>query len=132
MSIVIKRIYAAPASGDGLRVLVDRLWPRGIKKVDAKLAFWMKELAPSQKLRVWFGHKPERFEVFGERYRRELSGNPLVAEMRALARKKRITLLYAARDPRINHAAILLSVLRAQPRPLRAGSRRSRITRTRT
>lgn len=113
MPVAIKRIYAAPAPMDGVRVLVDRLWPRGIKKVDAKLAFWMKELAPSLQLRVWFGHKPERFEEFGERYRQELSGNPMLAEMRALVRKKRVTLLYAARDPRINHAAILKSVLRA-------------------
>ena len=102
-------------AADGTRILVDRLWPRGVSKVRAKLAFWMKDIAPSPKLRVWFGHRPERFKEFGRRYRKELTGNPAVAELRKLARRERITLLYGAHDPKINHAVVLQSILRGKP-----------------
>jgi uncharacterized protein YeaO (DUF488 family) len=112
MSILIKRAYAAAAAADGVRVLVDRLWPRGVRKTGAKLTFWMKDIAPSVKLRVWFGHKPERFKEFARRYKKELNGNPRVADLRRLARARTLTLVYGARDPEVNHAVVLQSVLR--------------------
>jgi uncharacterized protein YeaO (DUF488 family) len=115
MPVSIKRVYAPPAAADGIRVLVDRLWPRGLKKADVRLAFWLKDVAPSPKLRIWFDHQPERFEKFAERYRSELTGNPALRQLRTLVRRERVTLLYGARDPRINHAAVLQSVLRKRP-----------------
>jgi uncharacterized protein YeaO (DUF488 family) len=114
MAVAIKRIYEPAVPADGTRILVDRLWPRGVSKARAKLAFWMKDIAPTPKLRVWFGHRPERFGEFGRRYKKELTGNPAVAELRKLARRDRVTLLYGARDPKINHAAVLQSILRGR------------------
>ncbi len=112
MAIRIKRAYEQAVPADGIRVLVDRLWPRGVSKARAKFTFWMKDIAPSPKLRVWFGHKPQRFEQFAGRYKKELTGNPRVAELRSLARGRTVTLVYAARDPEVNHAVVLQSVLR--------------------
>jgi uncharacterized protein YeaO (DUF488 family) len=116
MSFQIKRIYEASEPSDGIRVLIDRLWPRGVKKTEAHLDHWMKDVAPSPQLRQWFGHEPERFKEFGRRYVRELKGNPCVAELRRLGRAKRVTLLYGARDPEVNHALVLQSVLRGRRR----------------
>ena len=115
MAVSIKRIYEPAAPADGTRILVDRLWPRGVSKERARLALWMKEIAPSPKLRVWFGHKPERFREFGRRYQKELARNPAVGELRKLARRERVTLLYGAHDRKINHAAVLQSILRRKP-----------------
>jgi uncharacterized protein YeaO (DUF488 family) len=113
MSIRIKRIYDEPAGGDGYRVLVDRLWPRGVSKEKAALDSWMKEIAPSPELRVWFGHKPERFEEFSARYKSELDGNPAVGELRSVIKENQdVTLLYAARDTKVNHAAVLAEYLK--------------------
>ena len=112
MTFQIKRIYAANEPTDGIRVLIDRLWPRGVKKTEAHLDQWMKDIAPSATLRQWFKHDPERFKEFGRRYVRELKGNPCVEELRRLGRARRVTLLYGARDPQVNHALILQSVLR--------------------
>ena len=112
MAFEIKRIYEAAAPSDGLRVLVDRLWPRGVKKTDTHLDHWMKEVAPSTDLRLWFGHAPARFAEFSHRYEAELAGNPAIAELRKLGRGKPVTLLYGARDPQVNHAVVLRSVLR--------------------
>jgi uncharacterized protein YeaO (DUF488 family) len=112
MAVRIKRIYEPAARADGTRILVDRLWPRGISKARAKIAFWMKDAAPSAKLRVWFGHRPERFSEFSRRYKKELTRNETVAELRKLARRERVTLLYGAHDPTINHAAVLQRILR--------------------
>jgi len=112
MAIMIKRAYVPASPADGIRVLIDRLWPRGVKKAGAKLTFWMKDIAPSPKLRVWFGHKPERFKEFAGRYKKELTGNPRVGELRKLARGRAVTLVYGARDPEINHAVVLQSILR--------------------
>ena len=110
--IQIKRIYDAPSRTDGFRVLVDRLWPRGVSKERAALDLWLKDIAPSVSLRTWFGHKPERFAEFGERYAAELSSNPAVVELRALAaRHTTVTLLYAAKSPAVNHAAVLKKFL---------------------
>jgi uncharacterized protein YeaO (DUF488 family) len=75
----------------------------------------MKDVAPSPKLRVWFGHRPDRFTEFGRRYKKELAGNPALAELRKLARRERVTLLYGARDPKINHAIVLQAILRRAP-----------------
>jgi len=104
----IKRVYEPHETADGQRVLVDRLWPRGISKERLADAIWMKELAPSADLRTWFGHRPERWEGFLERYDAELDERPeAVAKLRALIRKGPVTLLYSARDPERNQAVAL-------------------------
>jgi uncharacterized protein YeaO (DUF488 family) len=109
-SVVIKRVYDKPAETDGARILVDRLWPRGLSKRKAALDGWIKAVAPSPDLRKWFGHKPERFAEFRKHYRAELKGNPAVKELRAT--KGKLTLLYGARDSKINHAVVLAAVLK--------------------
>jgi uncharacterized protein YeaO (DUF488 family) len=109
-SVTIKRAYEPAARSDGSRVLVDRLWPRGISKKKAALDGWMKDVAPSPRLRKWFGHKPERFKDFARRYRAELKGNPALEELRAL--KGKVTLIYGAKDPKTNHAIVLAKVLK--------------------
>jgi len=111
MTFQIKRVYEPAKPSDGIRVLVDRLWPRGVKKSNARLDHWMKDVAPSPRLRVWFGHKPDRFVEFGKRYKRELAGNPEVPELRKLSKGGVVTLLYGARNPEVNHAVVLQSVL---------------------
>src|SRR3954462_9452812 len=99
MAVRIKRIYDEPADSDGFRVLVDRLWPRGVSKERAALGRWAKEVAPSTELRNWFHAHPDRFDEFAERYRAELGTNPAVAEMRELARSHDVvTLLYGVRS----------------------------------
>jgi uncharacterized protein YeaO (DUF488 family) len=127
MTIALKRIYEPASRSDGTRVLVDRLWPRGVKKDDAKLDLWLKDVAPSTVLRQWFGHKPERWETFRERYLAELSKNEAVVQLRQLAEKaKRLTLLYAARDEEHNEAVVLAGLLKKSPRRRKAptGSRK--------
>jgi uncharacterized protein YeaO (DUF488 family) len=111
MSFKIKRAYEAASPDDGERVLVDRLWPRGLRKVDAHLAQWLKEVAPSTALRLWFDHRPERFIEFERRYRIELKDNDAIVALRRLGKANPVTLIYAARDPKINHAVILIKVL---------------------
>lgn len=111
--IRIKRIYDKPAKDDGIRVLVDRLWPRGVSKEDAQLDEWLKDVAPSTELREWFDHKPERFEEFAKRYEHELHANPAMGELKKLAAKaSTLTLLYGAKDPQINHAVVLLRAVK--------------------
>lgn len=112
MTIAIKRVYAPIGEHDGYRVLVDRLWPRGLRKEDAGLDAWLREVAPSPALRRWFGHQPSRWEAFRHRYAAELDGlaehwQPLAAR----ARHGRVTLLYAARDEAHNHALVLRDYL---------------------
>jgi uncharacterized protein YeaO (DUF488 family) len=109
-SVAIKRAYEPPAEKDGTRILVDRLWPRGLSKAKAALDDWAKEVAPSPSLRKWFGHREERFPEFTRRYRAELKGNPALDALRA--RKGKVTLIYGARDPKINHAVVLAKVLK--------------------
>ena len=109
MGIQIKRAYDAPAKSDGVRVLVDRLWPRGIAKTEVDL--WLKDIAPSTELRQWFGHDPGKWTEFKQRYRAELEANPALADLRALSRKSGITLVYAARDRAHNQAVVLKEVL---------------------
>ncbi len=107
----IKRIYEDPDPEDGKRILVDRLWPRGVRKVDAALDFWWRDVAPSPDLRKWFGHQPERFAEFSQEYLEELDKSPTAAaykeETQEMLPKDPVTFLYAARDPEVNHAAVL-------------------------
>jgi uncharacterized protein YeaO (DUF488 family) len=110
--IAIKRAYEPPSPSDGVRILVDRLWPRGVSKASAKLDEWMKEIAPSAPLREWFGHDPARWLEFQRRYTAELRDHPgEVKRLRTLARKGRITLVYAAHDRAHNDAVVLRRVL---------------------
>ncbi len=109
----IKRAYDPPSSKDGKRVLIDRLWPRGLKKEDARIEEWLKDLAPSTDLRKWFGHEPARWAGFQQRYRDELDGNgEAVGQLRALLGKGRVTLLYGAHDEMHNNAVALADYLR--------------------
>ncbi|MFI0844650.1 DUF488 domain-containing protein [Mesorhizobium sp. IMUNJ 23232] len=111
----MKRVYEPPSSEDGFRILVDRLWPRGLAKADAAIDLWLKEVAPSAELRRWFGHDPEKWQEFRRRYRDELDGNTeAVEELRqAISGKEKVTLLYAARDDEHNNAVALRDYLRA-------------------
>lgn len=109
--IRMKRIYDEPAANDGARVLVDRLWPRGVSKQRAAVDLWLKEVAPSPDLRVWFDHRPERFKEFSLKYTEELSGSTAAGRLLELANKGPLTLLYAAKDPAINHAVVLRAFL---------------------
>lgn len=113
--IQMKRIYEEPSEDDGYRVLVERLWPRGIRKAEAELDAWEKLIAPSTELRRWYGHDPAKWEEFGRRYQHELAAEPAQAALQALAERGRagtVTLLYAARDGHLSNAAILLRLLR--------------------
>ncbi len=112
MPVQLKRIYDEKSLSDGRRILVDRLWPRGMSKASAGVDRWMKEIAPSAELRNWFGHKPERWEEFQKRYRAELRQNPALEELRAMAQQGMVTLLYAAKDQTHNHALVLQDMLR--------------------
>jgi len=106
--IRVKRIYEKAAESDGLRVLVDRLWPRGVRKENAALNDWARDLAPGTRLRQWFGHDPKRFAEFRRRYSAELAEKS--DELNALARhamREPVTLLYGAKDPEVNHAIVL-------------------------
>ncbi len=119
----IKRVYEPRAADDGLRVLVDRLWPRGLTREAAALDYWLKDCAPSPALRTWFGHEPARFAAFSARYDEELDANPAaLAELRAVLARGAVTLLYAARDPHCNHALVLAAYLAAHPSDAQPGS----------
>lgn len=112
MRYVTKRIYDPAAQHDGARILVDRVWPRGIKKDDAKLDLWLKDIAPSTELRKWFNHDVERFEEFARRYRAELQGNEAVAQLEEFSRgHRRVTLLFGAHDEEHNQAIVLADFL---------------------
>ncbi len=108
----LKRIYEPAASSDGYRILVDRVWPRGVSKEEAKLDLWLKEVGPSTELRKWFGHEPERYPEFRDRYRRELEANPAFEQLRReVAEHGTTTLLYGARDEERNQAVVLRELL---------------------
>jgi uncharacterized protein YeaO (DUF488 family) len=108
VDVALKRIYEKPAAADGRRVLVDRLWPRGVSKERAALDGWLRELAPSESLRKWYGHDPARWPEFRRRYRAELRARrPALDALRRLATGRRVTLLYAARDSSHSNAAVL-------------------------
>ncbi|NQS78272.1 MAG: DUF488 domain-containing protein [Methanoculleus bourgensis] len=106
--IRIKRVYEEPSEDDGLRILVDRLWPRGLSKAKAKVDRWEKDLAPTTELRRWFGHDPAKWEEFLQRYRAELEGKEeALARLRREANDGTVTLLYAAKDEEHNNAVAL-------------------------
>ncbi|MBC7604707.1 MAG: DUF488 domain-containing protein [Ramlibacter sp.] len=110
--VKLKRAYDAPSLDDGKRILVDRLWPRGVSKAEAALEQWMKEIAPSTELRKWFDHEPAKWDEFCRRYGEELRRNgELLGELRSLARKGTVTLVYSARDEVHNDAIVLRDVL---------------------
>jgi uncharacterized protein YeaO (DUF488 family) len=111
----LKRVYEPPDRSDGRRILVDRLWPRGLSKEKAAVDDWMKEIAPSAALRRWFGHDPEKWPEFQRRYRRELRArDDLVREIAKRAARGRVTLVYGARDEEHNDAVVLAAVVRAR------------------
>jgi len=119
----VRRVYEDPDRDDGVRVLVDRIWPRGMTKARAALDEWCRDVAPSHELRTWYGHQPDRFEEFARRYRLELE-HPgraeALAHLRDLARDGPVTLLTATREPAISEAVVLASLL-AGPAPGSAG-----------
>jgi uncharacterized protein YeaO (DUF488 family) len=112
VDILTKRAYDEPSKDDGIRILVDRLWPRGIKKETLRADIWMKNIAPSTELRKWFRKEDRDWKEFKRRYAAELDQNPEgVAELRKVADKGRITLLYSVKDPEYNHAVVLKEYL---------------------
>ena len=114
-ALTVKRIYEPAAPDDGQRVLVDRIWPRGVRKEDAALTLWLKDIAPSDELRKWFGHEPARWAEFRKRYAVELDGKgEAVNELRGLLRKGRVTLLYGAHDEAHNNAVALAGYMRGK------------------
>ena len=119
MNIRLKRVYEPAAASDGYRVLIDRLWPRGVSRNEARLDDWTREVSPSAELRQWFGHEPSRFDEFRRRYNEELrQQRPRITELRRRARDGTLTLVYAARDSDHNDAVVLAAVLRSGlPRP---------------
>ncbi len=114
MHVRLKRAYDPPAASDGTRILVDRLWPRGVARAGAAIDVWLKDVAPSSELRRWFGHEPAKWPEFRRRYLAELEGSPALAELRALARAGDVTLVYGARDTEHNDAVVLAQVLEGE------------------
>jgi len=121
MAVTVKRVYEAASSSDGVRVLVDRLWPRGLKKEDAALKLWLREVAPSDELRQWFHANPEAWRMFRKRYLKELvsqEGSAAVEKLHHLAEgKRRLTLLYASRNEEHNNATVLKELLEGMRKP---------------
>jgi len=113
MRIAAKRAYTEPAPGDGFRILIDRLWPRGIGKEKARIDLWLKDVAPSTELRKWFGHDPAKWPGFQRRYREELGQKQeQLATIKAQATKTPVTLVYGAKDEEHNDAVVLLQLLK--------------------
>jgi uncharacterized protein YeaO (DUF488 family) len=121
MNVVVKRVYEAASPSDGVRVLVDRLWPRGLKKEDAAVKFWLRELAPSDDLRQWFHANREGWRMFRQRYLKELvnaQGSASVEKLHHLAEgERRVTLLYASRNEEHNNATVLKELVEGMPKP---------------
>jgi uncharacterized protein YeaO (DUF488 family) len=114
-NVKLKRAYESPSVEDGTRVLVDRLWPQGVKKAEAAIDHWLKELSPSTELRKWFGHDPDRWQEFRRRYALELRRSPdQIDRLRDLARQGPITLVYAAHDQMHNDAVVLRDIVLGQ------------------
>ena len=112
--IRIARIYQDVDPDDGQRVLVDRIWPRGIRKDDPRVGIWLKDVAPSKELREWYHHQPERFDEFASRYKAELADNPALEELRKLTSRGVVTLVTATRDLDDSQAAVLAKVLKGR------------------
>ena len=126
-NVRIKRAYERRTPGDGLRILIDRLWPRGVSKVDAAINHWAKDIAPSTTLRKWFGHDPARWQEFRYRYAEEVHEHPeQLSRLRALARQGPITLVYAAHDEVHNDAVALRSLLLGRRTPMSKTARRQK------
>ncbi len=121
MAVAVKRVYEPPASADGVRVLVDRLWPRGLKKEDAAVKHWLRDLAPSNELRQWYHANPEAWALFRKRYLKELTGPKAIAAIEKLYElaegKKPLTLLYASRNQDRNNATVLKDLLDGGRKP---------------
>ena len=121
MSVAVKRVYEAASPSDGVRVLVDRLWPRGLSKEKAAIKFWLRDLAPSDELRQWFHANPEAWRIFRKRYLKELVAPEASAAVEQLhhlaAAKRRVTLLYASRNEEHNNATALKELLEGTPKP---------------
>lgn len=114
VAVAQKRVYEEPDPADGVRVLVDRLWPRGLSKEHARVDVWLKDVAPSRELRTWFGHDPEKFAEFRRRYEAELAVEPAksaLAELREMARTQHVTLVFAAHDTEHCNAVVLRELL---------------------
>lgn len=118
MQLAIKRVYDAPSPEDGRRILVDRLWPRGLKREQARIDDWIKDLAPSHDLRKWFAHDPTRWASFTQKYKQELQSDDLarvaLSKLRDIALSETVTLVYAAKDEDHNNAVVLQHVLSAK------------------
>jgi uncharacterized protein YeaO (DUF488 family) len=116
VQIWLKRAYEKPGPQDGTRILVDRLWPRGISKEKANIDVWLKEIAPSNALRKWYGHDPDKWEEFKSRYECELNthGNEEVGKLLEMARKGRVTLVYSAKEQRFNNAEALKEYIKGK------------------
>lgn len=110
--IQVARVYDEVSPGDGQRVLVDRVWPRGVRKDDPRVGMWCKDVAPSQDLREWYHHDADRFDEFAARYKEELHGNAALQELRTLANRGPVTLVTATRDVDISQAAVLAKLLK--------------------
>jgi uncharacterized protein YeaO (DUF488 family) len=121
MGVVVKRIYKTPSAADGVRVLVDRLWPRGLTKEAAAVKLWLRDLAPSDELRRWFHANPEGWRTFQKRYLKELRGEAASAAVEKLHHlaegRRRVTLLYASRNEDYNNAIVLKELLEGMPKP---------------
>jgi uncharacterized protein YeaO (DUF488 family) len=137
MGVSLKRVYDAASPSDGTRVLVDRLWPRGLTKDDAAVKFWLRDLAPSTELRQWFHANPDAWRMFRKRYLKELANEKASAAMdklHQLAKSKKVTLVYASRNEEHNNATVLKELLEGMPKPPssvgRAGLGRARIRKT--
>ncbi|OBK13328.1 DUF488 domain-containing protein [Mycobacterium asiaticum] len=111
-AVRVARIYDEPDADDGQRVLVDRIWPRGIRKDDPRVGIWRKDIAPSKELREWYHHQPDLFDEFATRYEAELAGGPTLDELRAMAKHGAVTLVTASRHVDISHATVLAKLLR--------------------
>jgi uncharacterized protein YeaO (DUF488 family) len=121
MGVAVKRVYEAASASDGVRVLVDRLWPRGLTKEDAAVKFWLRDLSPSDELRKWFHANPDSWRIFRKRYLKELANtgaSVALEKLHHLAEGRRnVTLLYASRDEQNNNAMVLKELLEGMPKP---------------
>lgn len=131
--VTLKRAYDPPAPSDGPRVLVDRVWPRGVSKQRLKIVGWLKEIGPTTPLRKWFGHDPARWPLFRARYRKELAAKgPLLDELAGYARGGKLTLVFGARDPEHNQAVVIKEALgKRRAAPSRAARMSGRTPRVR-
>ncbi|MFZ1175256.1 MAG: DUF488 family protein [Mycobacterium sp.] len=112
--IRVARVYDDVSPDDGHRVLVDRIWPRGVRKDDPRVGIWCKEVAPSKELREWYRHQPERFDEFASRYKAELRDSPALEELRTLTKRGVVTLVTATRDLDISQAVVLANLLKSR------------------